>query len=86
MKIMARALMRDTDVDHDVADSHCRHIEMDENGHIKFVLQTKSVTLSYDAKYNLFITIEPEELDKIYRFSMTTPTPKPKTTAITRKI
>jgi hypothetical protein len=85
MKIMARARIRDTDVDHDVADSHYRHIEMDENGHIKLVLPTKSVTLSRDAEYNLFITIEPEELDKIYRFSMTTPKP-PKKTAIRRQI
>jgi hypothetical protein len=85
MKIMARARIRDTDVDHNVADSRYRNIEMDENGHIKLVLPTKSVTLSRDAEYNLFITIEPEELDKIYRFSMTTPKP-PKNTAIRRQI
>lgn len=71
--------------DHVVADAPARAFRLDPDGTVKFTVQSLPITLTRDAEYDLDISIDPGELDALYRFSMTTPKP-PKQTAIRRPI
>ena len=80
MKIIARANRRDSDMQHEVANTQIKDgkLKKESSGSIEFVIGTLPITLTSKAEYNFFISIDPTELDALYRFSMTAPIPPTK--------
>lgn len=72
MKIEARVTDSDRDK-HAVADAEVKYLRCEEDGNVTFTVRSDAITLTRGIVYNLFISVSPEEIDKIYRFSMTSP-------------
>ena len=49
------------------------------NGNLLLGVTTKPITLKRDITYNLFISVDPREIDAIHRASVTLPVPAKKT-------
>ena len=71
MKVQACASGRQRD-DHILAEAEIVHRKLDADGNIVVTVQSHPSTLSRDVAYHLFLSFSPEELDAMYRFSMTT--------------
>jgi hypothetical protein len=79
MKIVADSFYHQVDKMHDFADTNInmRYAKAEEHGSITFIIKTLPSTLTRDTIYNLSITISPEEIDALYRFSLKMPIPVP---------
>jgi hypothetical protein len=73
MKIIACPAGRDGPVDHEIADATIGHFQKENGDMVRFMLPSKPITLSHGVEYRLFVTMEPKEIDELYRASMTLP-------------
>lgn len=73
MKISARSFERQ--IDHEVADANAANFKLDSDGNVICTVKGDAIDLTHGTKYTFFVSISPQELDALYRFSMTTPKP-----------